>query len=109
MIDQKSGHQTRVFEEYPHISPNQKHIICLYANPYEMTADVELYAINNDSIQSVVNVSFKNWVPAVERENLFWNADGYLYLAVNHIKSFWTLNGNINEQYQYMRLKVDIG
>lgn len=105
-IDKESGNETQIFNEYPHISENKKYIICAYANPYEMTADIELYSINDNSIKSKLNVSYKNWMPSGDNENKFWHQDGYFYLSVNHIKSFWKKDGDINNNYQYVRIKT---
>lgn len=106
LIDKTNGKETQTFGEYPHISPDKKHIICIYTNPYETTADLELYLINNKNIKHKMSASFKNWMPAVELGLMFWSNDGYLYLAVNHVNSFWKEDGNINDKYQYLRIKI---
>jgi len=104
LIDKNTGEQTSSFGEYPFISPDKKHVISIYANPYESTADLELYAINkNNKIDPVLNVSFKNWMPS---EDLFWSTDNYLYVAVNGTSAYWTADGRLNNNYQYLRIKV---
>jgi len=102
-VDKTTGENTSSFGEYPVISPDKKYIISIYANPYESTGDLELYRINNNKIDHVLNASFKNWMPA---EDLFWSTDGYLYVAVNGTSSYWTENGSLNDHYQYLRIKV---
>ncbi len=108
LIDKRTGETTQTFIEYPYISPNKKYIIAIYTNPYEQTADVELYKINEKDITPIVSTSFIRWMPAVNPEDIFWARDGYLYLAVNHSAAFWKADGSLNDNYQYIRIKVDI-
>jgi hypothetical protein len=106
LIDKTSGKETQTFVEYPHISPDKKHIICIYTNPYNITADLELYSIDNKNIKLKMSASFKNWMPTVEHGEMFWSIDGYLYLTVNHVNSFWKEDGNLNDECQYLRIKI---
>lgn len=105
-IDKTSGEETNIFGEYPYISPNKKNIICIYSNPYDMTADLELYAIFDKEIKHIMSASFKYWMPTGEIGKIFWSSDSYLYLAVNHIYSFWKEDGSLNDKYQYIRIKI---
>lgn len=105
-IDKKTGEETQSFEEYPHISPDKRHIVCINANPYDTTADMQLYRIIGSKLKHVMNASFKKWMPAIEQEDIFWSTDGYLYLAVNHVNAYWTKEGSLNKNYQYIRIKV---
>ncbi|PVH25033.1 SH3 domain-containing protein [Sphingobacterium corticibacter] len=106
-IDKTSGDESIIFGDFPFISEDKKHIICIYANPYEMTADLELYSISsNKKINSIMQASFKNWMPNNESNRIFWATDGYLYLAVNHVNSYWNTNGSLNDHFQYIRIKI---
>lgn len=105
-IDKTSGEETQIFEDYPNISADKKYIICIYTNPYETTADLELYSIDETQIKDTMSASFKNWMPTVEPGEMFWNNDGYLYLTVNHVKSFWKQDGRLNDKCQYIRIKI---
>ena len=105
-IDKISGEETQTFGEYPTISADKKHIICIYANAYETTADLELYTIGDKQINHTMSARFKNWMPKVEPSEMFWSTDGYLYLAVNHVNSFWKADGSLNDRCQYIRIKV---
>jgi len=105
-IDKSTGEETQTFGEYPNISADKKNIICIYTNPYETTADLELYSINDKLIKHTMNASFKNWMPTVEPRKMFWSTDGYLYLTVNHVNSFWKQDGNLNDKCQYIRIKI---
>lgn len=105
-VDKTSGEETNSFVDYPHISPDKKNIICINPNGYEVTADLELYSIADNKTKHVMSASFKNWMPALESHNMFWSADGYLYLTVHNAKSFWKENGALNDNYQYMRIKT---
>ncbi|TJZ52526.1 SH3 domain-containing protein [Sphingobacterium olei] len=105
-IDITSGEETATFGEFPYISPDKQNVICIYTNPYETTADLELYAIFNNKIEHVMSASFRNWMPTVEGGAMYWGVDGYLYLTVNHVNSFWKADGNLNDKCQYMRIKI---
>jgi hypothetical protein len=39
-------------------------------------------------------------------EDLFWSTDNYLYVAVNGTSGYWTADGRLNNNYQYLRIKV---
>lgn len=108
MIDKDTGETTQTFIEYPYISSDKKYIISAYTNPYEQTTDLQLYKIDGKKITPIMSAGFKNWMPAIEPEDMFWARDGYLYLAVNHSAAFWAVDGNINKQHQYIRIKVDL-
>lgn len=105
-IDKVSGGETNIFEAYPNISPDRKHIICINSNPYEITADLELYSISDSKIDKVMAASFKNWMPTGELSDMFWGADGNLYSAVSHVSAFWKTDGNLNDKFQYIRIKL---
>jgi hypothetical protein len=105
-VDKSSGEETQTFGEYPNISADKKHIICIYTNPYETTADLELYSIDDKQIKHTMSASFKNWMPTVEPEEMFWSNDGYLYLTANHVNSFWKQDGNLNDKCQHIRIKI---
>jgi hypothetical protein len=106
LIDKTSGNETIALGSYPHVASDKKHIICIYANPYENTADLDLYSIKNGKIKPVVSVSFKNWMNTLEENKTFWSQDGYLYCPVNHINVYWNKDGNINNKCQYIRMKI---
>ncbi|GHT17634.1 hypothetical protein FACS189429_2140 [Bacteroidia bacterium] len=101
------------FGEFPYVSPDRQHIICIYANPYEVTSDVELYKIDRGKIKNMMTASYTNWMPFSEqisetewKETMFWASDGCFYLKANHSKSHWTEAGHYNENYQYLRIKL---
>lgn len=102
-FDKTTGELSQSFGEYPVISPDQKNIICIYANPYEDTGDLELYAINNGKIDQILGVSFNHWMPG---KDIFWGSDNYLYLTATPTASFWREDGNLNDKFQYLRIKL---
>jgi hypothetical protein len=105
-IDKTGGEETDTLGAYPNISPDKRHIICIWANPYDMTGDLELYSIHRNKIKHIVSVGFKNWMPTAENGEIFWSTDGYLYLTANHVASFWKENGHNNEKCQYLKIKI---
>ena len=109
MIDKTNGQQTESLVGFPYLSPDKKHIIAVYGDPYgEQHTDLELYRIQNNKILFIMSAEFKNWMPTVEPEDIFWAKDGYLYLAVTHSSVFWKEDGSLNDQFQYMRIKIDL-
>ncbi|MEO6818112.1 MAG: hypothetical protein ABI266_02225 [Ginsengibacter sp.] len=105
-LDKTSGKETQVFGEYPHISPDKKNIICIYGNPYESTSDLELYSINNQQIKLMMSASFNKWMPTNDPTEIFYSADGYLYLAVIHFKAFWGERPDLKPKKQFIRIKI---
>lgn len=105
-IDVITGKETKTFGEYPYISKDKKSIISIYSNIYESTADLELYTIKNNKIHDIMSVSFSNWTASDKAGEMFWSKDGYLYLPVNHVKSYWTEDGAKNKERQYIKITV---
>ena len=105
-IDRTTGEETQYFGDYPTISADKKHIICIYNNPYESTADLELYSINVKQIKHIMSASFVNWVPTVDTGEMFWSTDGYLYLTVYPSSSYGQHDGSADDKFQYIRIKV---
>lgn len=106
LVDKTSGEETQRLGEYPLISSDRKHIVCIYANPYETTADLELYGTNGKQIESVMSASFDNWMPTGEPGNMFWSTDGSLYLSVKHVSAFLNQDKTSDIKSQYLRLRI---
>lgn len=104
-VDKTSAKEIQ-FIDFPYISPDKKHIISIYSNPYETSADLELFTITDTQIKKILYISFNKWMPTVEPGDIFWSNDGYLYLSVNSVHTFWNADGNLNKKSQYIRIKV---
>jgi hypothetical protein len=105
-IDKTSGEETNTFVDYPYISPDKKSIICINTNHFNFTAYLEFYTISGNEIKQIMSASFKNWMPTLSNGKMFWSSDGYLYLTVNHVNSFWKTDGNLNDKCQHIRIKI---
>jgi hypothetical protein len=105
-IDKTTGEEIASFIELPLISADKKQLICIAANPYEMTANVSYYNINNKQIQPVASMSFTNWMPADYSSQVFWLEDGSFYVGVNSISNFWNKTGDTNPATQYIRFTI---
>ena len=106
LFDKTTGQQTINFGELPFISPIKKYIVTLRANPYTDNAEVELYKLSgSENIKHLITLSFCNWMPD-EGKFIFWSKDGYLYVPVNHPNNYWLKNGNLNSEFEYIRIKV---
>ncbi len=88
LIDKTSGERTSTFVDFPNISADKKKIICLGANVYENTADLDFFVIDKNKTIPVMNAGFKNWMPAGENTDMFWSNDGYFYLPVVATNNF---------------------
>jgi hypothetical protein len=106
-IDKKTGNEIASFFELPLISIDKKHLICIQANPYEMTADVSYYKLNKNQIQPIATMSFTNWMPADYSSQVFWNPDGSFYVGVNSIANFWNKEGDTNPPKQFIRFTLN--
>lgn len=104
-VDQRTGAETAIFTDYPHLSPDGRYIISLYANPYETTADLELYTISGNTVKPLITASFAKWMPVSDPQEIFWNSDGWLYMPVNHTDAYWKEDGSLNDQFQYLRIR----
>lgn len=106
-IDKKTGDEIASFFELPLISNDKKQLICIQANPYEMTADVSYYKLNKNQIQPIATMSFTNWMPADYSSQVFWNPDGSFYVGVNSIANFWNKDGDTNPPKQFIRFTLN--
>jgi hypothetical protein len=105
-ISKLNGAELQNFSAFPYISPNKQHIIAIYTDPYETDADLEFYQIVNGKPENIIRASFKNWMPASEKVNMFWGSDGNLYVPVLAPEKFWKPNGQLNNQYEYIRISI---
>ncbi|MBP6557897.1 MAG: hypothetical protein KA213_05985 [Flavobacterium sp.] len=105
LIDKTSGERTTSFVNYPNIAADKKKIICLGANVYENITDMDFFVIDKNKTTNVTSVGFKYWMSAGEITDMFWSNDGYFYLPVLASNNFWKPDGNLNDQWQYIRIK----
>lgn len=106
-VDKKTGSQGQSFVDFPYISPYKKYIISLASNPYDGGCNFELYSLDeNYKISFIFDALFLNWLPTYDVTQIFWSKNGYLYVPVNHAAVYWDKVGNINSNYQYIRIKI---
>lgn len=106
-VDKKTGSQGQSFVDFPYISPDKKYIISLGANPYDGGCNFELYSLDeNHKISFIFDALFLNWLPTYDVTQIFWSKNGYLYVPVNQEAAYWDKAGNMNSNYQYIRVKV---
>ncbi|NNT71497.1 hypothetical protein HKT18_04625 [Flavobacterium sp. IMCC34852] len=105
LIDKTSGERISTFVDFPNISTDKKKIICLGANVYENTADLDFFVIDKQKIVHKMNTGFKYWMPAGENTDMFWSTDGYFYLPIVATNHYWKTDGSLNDQWQYIRIK----
>ena len=105
-ISKVNGAEMQRFGGFPYVSPDKKHILTIYADPYDTDADLELFNMVKGRPKLVIRVSFKNWMPAVDKVNMFWSSDGYFYVPVLAPEKYWKQDGNLNDKYEYIRIGV---
>lgn len=106
LINKTSGEEVQTFVDFPYISADQKHVVAIYPNPYDVTADFQFSRIKKKRPEVTYTASFKNWIPATETDEIFWTNDHFLYIPVVHSAVYWDDSGNINSNVQYIRIKV---
>lgn len=106
LIDKVTGEEIQRFCEYPNISPDTLHIICVKPDPYSIGANIESYSISNQNIEQILNVYYKYWMSSFDTETTYWGNNNYLYIKAKHINSFWNPDGSYNENYQFIRIKI---
>ncbi len=106
LIDKTTGVTKASLGNIPYIAPDKKHFIDLNANAYELTGDVSIGMLNKGKIEALNTISFKNWMPVGKYADVFWTKEGYLYFPVLHVNAYWKDNGDLNEQREYMRLRL---
>ena len=104
LIDKISGKETQGFENYPNISTDKKHIICIGVYPYnQISTNLQLFSLNGTEIKQVATLRFAKWLPKMNQEDkfgrseAFWSNDGYFYVRAD---------GDYNKKIQYIRIKV---
>ena len=105
-ISNQNGKEVQSFSGFPYLSHDKKYIISIYTDPYDTDADLELYKIINGKPKNIIRVSFKNWMPAVDKVNMFWSSDGNFYIPILSPEEFWKSDGNLNDKYDYIRISV---
>ncbi len=106
LIDKSDFNNEMSIEGYPDVTPDKKHFISLSFNPYgEYLCDFELFSINNNKIESTFHVLFTNWAPSYENK-WYMASDGCLYVPVIKSKYYWTSNGQMNKNFQYLKITI---
>ena len=103
-ISKTTGEEIQYFGDFPFISKDQKHIISVYANPYNTEADFGLFSIVKNKPVPIVNVGFKNWMPAPDSE-MFWSSDGNFYAKILYSTEYWK-EGNYNDNFRYIEISL---
>lgn len=107
LIDRTSGEESIRPHEFPHLSPDGKYIIVFEDDVFKDYPEVELYSINGNTIEPIVNLAFANWsLPEAPESSGFWGKDGYFYIPVIHRNYFDFYGNEIKDKVQYMRIRI---
>jgi hypothetical protein len=107
LIDKKTGLELASTIEFPFLSDDKQKLISLYGNIYDLTGDLNFYTCKDKQISSKFSIKFSEWMPSYDLENIFWGSDGNLYLAVINKNSYWKQDGNLNEDFQFVKIKFN--
>lgn len=99
LIDKTTGKEVLRLSNFPHLSPDGKHILVLNDDVFNDYTEIELYTLTDEIYQAVVNLAFANWNPVEEVEKAFWGQDGYFYVSI-------TPRNYESERDQYLRIKI---
>lgn len=106
LIDKTTGLEAARLAEYPHVSPDGKHLLVVDDDVYKEYPEIELYKINGDMITPIVNLVFAFWEPNEEVEKAFWGQDGYFYLSIIPKNHHYVYDDRENVKTQYLRIKI---
>lgn len=102
-----NGKEIVSFNDYPYISPDGKHIVSIYANPYDLSSDFQLYKVESgQKVRKELDASFSKWMVALEPQEVFWLDSSTLVVKVLHAQAFWDEDGGLNNDYQYLKIKI---
>ncbi|MEO5776606.1 MAG: hypothetical protein ABIQ27_06855 [Flavobacterium sp.] len=105
-ISRKSGKEVQSFSYFPYISAGKKNIISIYDYVYDNEAYFDLYKIVNKKPVSILGATFKNWIPATEKERMFWGDDGNFYVPILYSDNYLNKDGNYSTDYKYIRISM---
>ena len=103
LIDKISGASTVVFSDIPVLSPDRKKAASIVPDPYEGGGELTIASIKNNQFSIDKILSFSRWSPG---DDAFFSQDGYFYTNAVPFKVFWNSKGALNENYQYIRIKI---
>lgn len=111
LIDKTTGRTNASFGAMPYFTKDRKLVMSLEGNIYDDFADMYVYRVTKDTIESYAQGSFKNWMPA-DSPDKFWGSDNCFYLPVLPSVVYYQpdtperrmLPKNYN--YRYIRIKI---
>lgn len=107
LYSSESGEEIISFNDYPYISPDGRYAISLYTNPYDQTADFQLYRISDSkSVKKELEASFSKWMAALEPQEIYWQNANTIVVKVLHAQAFWDEGGDLNKDFQYLQIKI---
>ncbi|MFN5417207.1 MAG: hypothetical protein ACK5B9_09135 [Flavobacteriia bacterium] len=107
LIDKKTGIEVASLNEFPILSQDKQKLISIYGNIYNLTGDLSVYQYANKQLHSKFSLSFSEWMPSYELGDIFWGKDNCLYLAVINKNNYWKEDGNLNLDFQFIKIKFD--
>lgn len=106
MVDGLAGKTVQTFINMPYISADGKYIVSLDFDTIEGVTFIELYEVTEDkSVEPLVGIYAKKWIPINTNTSVYWGNDNYLYVPVIHNSDYWAAEGNYEGIDQYIRLK----
>lgn len=107
LIDKKTGNELASLNEFPILSQDKGRLISIYGNIYDLTGDLSYYTFEDKKIISKFDLKFSEWMPTFDLEKIFWGSDNCLYLAIINKNNYWKEDGNMNDDFQYVKIKFD--
>ncbi|WP_439879767.1 SH3 domain-containing protein [Pontibacter sp. MBLB2868] len=102
-----NGKEIISFNDYPYFSPDGKYIVSIYTNPYDLSSDFQLYKVEDgQKVKKELDASFSKWMVALEPQEVFWLNPSTLVVKVLHAQAFWDEDGDLNNDYQYLKIKI---
>lgn len=107
LIDKKNG-EKKTYSGFPYLAFDKRHLVTFSPEMESLGTEFSLFQIDdNQQVKEVFSCLFKNWMPYVDViQNVFWTADGYVYLPVNHGATYWDEGAYNTANSQYIRIKI---
>ena len=105
LIDKISGEEM-TFIDYPFISSDKKHVLCVLFDYMSLYTDVMLYSITNNKMILEASASFNNWLPELSNDKILCGNDGCFYVPALHFVASSFGNDDKNLETQYIKFTV---
>lgn len=70
------------FVDFPYLSPDKKHAVCVNTDGGDERANINLYAMKRDTVVYIAGNHFQYWMPITNGPGMFWGQDNCFYFPL---------------------------